>query len=348
MRQAGAAVNHSSNDGRTALMSACLSGHEQCALTLLKAGAAVDAAANNGFTALMLSAQNNHEMCLLELLKAGAAVDALADDGGTALMSACENGHEQCARALLEAKANVNATDEEGWTALMQASQNGHEQCALALLKAGAAVDATEEDGWTALMLCCQNGHEQCALALIKANANLEAALPSGHTSLKISLCKGHDSMIRVLMSYMSPFPDRFNLSRLPDATRTWVEEARRWSSPLHFVDVNPPERTLSLPRNGADIHHASRFGFPTPLHLALAKGGDSASLVVRASHPWSFGTHFLFPDCARRRAYDLFKIGRLLAASRFDGEEHAFLDAWDFKVMPHAIVRDDGEATSS
>ena len=296
----------------------------------------------------MSACENGHEQCALELLKAGAAVNHSSNDGRTALMSACLSGHEQCALELLKAGADPNKARDDGWTALMDACDGGHEQCALELIKAGAAVDATDEDGYTALMQACDGGHEQCALALIKANANLEAALPSGHTSLEISLCKGHDSVIRVLMSYMSPFPDRFHLSRLPDATRTWVEEARRWSSPLHFVDVNPPDRTLSLLRNGADIHHASRVGFPTPLHLALAKGGDSASLVLRASQPWSFGTHFLFPGCARRRAYDLFKIGRLLAASRFDGEEHAFLDAWEFVVMPHAIVRDEGDATSS
>ena len=46
-------------------------------------------------------------------------------------------------------------------------------------------------------------------------------------------------------------------------------------------------------------------------------------------------------------RAYDLFKIGLLFAASRFEGEEQAFLDVWEFGVRPHAIVRDEGEATS-
>ena len=379
--KAGAAVDHAAGNVVTALMLSCAAGHEQCALALIKAGANIEAATPSGHnslmyscqnghdsctrvliaakadiekrndnvvTALMISAEGGHEQCALELIKAGAAVDATEQNGYTALMIACQDGHEQCLLTLIKAGAAVDKQGPQDATALIIACQNGHEQCALELIKAGAAVDATEEDGYTALMQACDGGHEQCALALIKANANLEAALPSGHTSLEISLCKGHDSAIRVLMSYMSPFPDRFNLSLLPDATRTWVEEARMWSSPLHFVDVNPPDRTLSLLRNGADIHHASRVGFPTPLHLALAKGGDSASLVLRASHPWSFGTHFLFPGCARRRAYDLFKIGRLLAASRFDGEEHAFLDAWDIVVMPHAIVRDEGEATSS
>ena len=153
----------------------------------------------------------------------------------------------------------------------------------------------------------------------------------------------GHDPCVRLLMSYMAPFPSDVSVylaSPLPDATRKWVAEAERWSSPLHFVDVNSCERTLSLLRGGADIHASRRSGLPTPLDVALAKGGDSASLVLRAGTPWSVGTHSLFPSQARRRAYELLMVGRLFASSRFEGQEQAFFDVWQFGVMPHAIVR--------
>ena len=128
-------------------------------------------------------------------------------------------------------------------------------------------------------------------------------------------------------------------MEEVSEATRAWVEEAAQWSSPLHFVDVNPPERTLSLLREGADLYASFDTKTPTPLDVALAKGGDSASLILRASEPWCFDTHHLFPLPARRRAYGLFKVGRLLAASRFEGAEQAFRDVWDFHVMPRAIV---------
>ena len=60
MIEAKANINHSANDGRTALMQAAKNGHEGCAQELLKANADPNKAANNGFTALMLSCQNGH------------------------------------------------------------------------------------------------------------------------------------------------------------------------------------------------------------------------------------------------------------------------------------------------
>ena len=137
---------------------------------------------------------------------------------------------------------------------------------------------------------------------------------------------------------------ERETLFLTSEEMRQWVGEAAKWSSPLHFVDVNSPARTTFLLRDGADIHARLGSGLPTPLDVALAKGGDSSSLILRASKPWSVGTHSLFPSQARRRAYDLLKIGLLFAASR---QKHAFFDVWQFLVMPHAIVRDE-EATTT
>ena len=372
--------------GFTALMLSCHNGHEQCVLALIKAGVNLESKQNQGFSALMLSCERGHEQCALALIQAGAAVDAADSSGFTSLMQACGRGHEGCALALLRAGANVNYAKSNGFTALMLSAQNGQEQCVLALIKAGANVDHFIIDGRTALMQAAKNGHAQCVRALLAANANPEAQVlePKGFTALMLSCIAGHAQCaralleagaavdatletggnalrfacvngnlqcLRLLMSYTAHHhfaTDPERIQALPSgAMQTWVEEAVKWSSPLHFVDVNPPERTLSLLRDGANINASFDARSPTPLDVALGRGGASASLILRAGYPWSFGTHFLFPLPARRRAYDLFKIGRLFAASRFAGEEQAFLDAWDFGVMPHAIARDEGEATA-
>jgi hypothetical protein len=156
----------------------------------------------------------------------------------------------------------------------------------------------------------------------------------------------GHDQCLRMLMAHMAnhPFDDVDNVQPYsiepPETARKWVDEAKNWSSPLHFVDVNPPYRTLSLLRDGANIHASFHDKGPTPLDIALSKGGESASLIIRASEPWSVDTHDLFPFAARRRAYELFKIGILIAASRFEGGEQGFRDVWEFGVMKHAVDR--------
>ena len=54
-------MDHSTEDGRTALMTACVFGHELCARALLEAGADVDHQNNDGATALVLSCQDGHE-----------------------------------------------------------------------------------------------------------------------------------------------------------------------------------------------------------------------------------------------------------------------------------------------
>ena len=112
----------------TALLWACMNGHEQCALELIKAGAAVDAVENKQWTALMFAAQGGHEQCALELIKAGATVDAQNNQGYTSLMLACFGNHEQCARELL--KAGADRTKEvpgyAGLNAYKLAERAGH------------------------------------------------------------------------------------------------------------------------------------------------------------------------------------------------------------------------------
>ena len=63
---AGAVVNHSAEDGRTALITACQQGHEHVARALLEAGAQKDVQTNMGSTAFSLAKKNGHtEICSL-------------------------------------------------------------------------------------------------------------------------------------------------------------------------------------------------------------------------------------------------------------------------------------------
>ena len=340
-----------------ALCFACFHGHFLFAAQLLKADAPSNSneeinAADWWSMPMLLAAQNGHQQCISALLEEGADVDAANEQGETALIRAAKQGHEVCVVELISAGADVDSADEDGWTPLMRAAQHGHEKCVAVLIGAGSDVDAVVEGEWcTPLMMAVQNGFVCCARALLEAKADVDATKEDDdYCALMFACERGHHQCVRLLMSYMAYHPFATHpecietLFLTSEEMRQWVGEAAKWSSPLHFVDVNSPARTTFLLRDGADIHARLGSGLPTPLDVALAKGGDSSSLILRASKPWSVGTHSLFPSQARRRAYDLLKIGLLFAASR---QKHAFFDVWQFLVMPHAIVRDE-EATTT
>ena len=172
-------------------MAACFSGHEQCALALIKAGANVNAAEEDGWTALMHACDGGHEQCARALIEAGANIEATDEHDWTALMFACEDGHDLCARTLLENGAAIDAVTRDGATSLMLASQNGNEACVNLLIELGAAVnlamnaDAPDGEGsFTALISACMNAHQECAIRLLAAGANAESqslSLGSAH-----------------------------------------------------------------------------------------------------------------------------------------------------------------------
>ena len=73
-----------------------------------------------------------------------------------------------------------------------------------------------------------------------------------------------------------------------------------------------------------------------------MARDGTAASLPLLAADGWSPRNHELFPSHLRALAWELLKLGTLLASSRpqFAGQEQAFLDAWKDFVMHRAIRR--------
>lgn len=156
---AGASVNDASDlTGMTALMEAINQGETDIALYLMAQGAALEAASNLGRTALMFAADTSHEdsgyTLLAALLAHGVNIDAMDDDGNTALSNASWRGHARAVRLLLESGADVNAQSTDGgWTALMGAAENTYGDVVELLLAHKARLDLVNEDGDTALDL---------------------------------------------------------------------------------------------------------------------------------------------------------------------------------------------------
>jgi hypothetical protein len=86
--EAGAEVDHASNDGHTALWVAALHGQVEALQALLAAGAEVDLADNDGWTALWVAAYCGHVLAIRVLLNAGADINRASNDGRTPLAAA--------------------------------------------------------------------------------------------------------------------------------------------------------------------------------------------------------------------------------------------------------------------
>ena len=86
----GANANQAKSDGRTALLIACLNGHEACARLLLDRGADANQAQSDGWTALMIACQDGHEACARLLLDRGAHKNTQGAGDETALSLATD------------------------------------------------------------------------------------------------------------------------------------------------------------------------------------------------------------------------------------------------------------------
>ena len=108
-------INARNTDGQTALIDTVA---PEVADLLVKAGAELNLTDSDGRTALMHGAKNNYVENLKVLVKAGAKLDLQDNHGSTALMLCAEKGLENSIDVLVNAHANANLRDHEGLTAL--------------------------------------------------------------------------------------------------------------------------------------------------------------------------------------------------------------------------------------
>ncbi len=113
----------------------------------------------DGSTALMFAAQNGHSEVVEKLLAVqGINVNLVGLYGSTALMIAAYNGHSEVVEKLLAAQGiNVNHSDQNRSTALMFAARNGHSEVVEKLL-AAQGIDVNRS---IALMFAAQSGHSE-------------------------------------------------------------------------------------------------------------------------------------------------------------------------------------------
>ena len=226
-------IDHTNEEGKTALMLACERGHDDIVHSLLSAEANVNLQDNNGWTALMRASEHNHISIINMLLQANAnpqlkksngsnalmiasgygnyeVVELLIsigvdykyqrEDGWNAFMFACQKGHTQIVELLLKEQVDPNVQNKDGWNAFMSACKNGHTQIVELLLKEQVDPNVQKEDGCNAFMLACQNGHTQIVELLLKEQVDPNVQKEDGCNAFMLACQNGHTQIVELLL----------------------------------------------------------------------------------------------------------------------------------------------------
>ena len=199
-------IDHTNEEGETALMLACERGHKGLVYSLLSAGANVDIQDSNGWTALMIVSQHNHISIIHMLLQANANPHLKALDRSNASMIASYHGNYEIVQLLISKGVDYKYQREDGWTAFMIACQNGHTRIVELLLKEQVDPNVQEKNGWNAFMMACQNGYTQIVELLLNHHScNLRATNKKGETILHCAV--EHVDILKYLIDECSCDP---------------------------------------------------------------------------------------------------------------------------------------------
>ena len=193
-------IDHTNEEGKTALMLACERGHEDIVHSLLTAGANVNIQDNNGWTALMIASEHDHISIIHMLLQANANPHLKKSNGSNALMIASYYGNYEVVELLISKGADYKYQREDGVNPFMMACQNGHTPIVELLLKEQVDPNVEKKDGWNAFMLACLNGHTQVVKLLLKEQVDPNVQSNDGRNAFMLACLKGHIQIVELLL----------------------------------------------------------------------------------------------------------------------------------------------------
>ncbi|MBA3536702.1 MAG: ankyrin repeat domain-containing protein [Tatlockia sp.] len=188
--------------GKTALIHACSSGHNNIVKLLIEKKANLNLQDKFGNLPLMLAAYRGHTE-IIELLLNGPDVDPNAQDqhGQTALIQACIFGHSSVVKLLIEKKANLNLQDKFGNLPLLTALSREFRPIAKTLLEAGANPNIPNKEGTTALLLAASTGYiDIVALLLSVPGVDHNTQDQHGQTALIQACALGYSDIVKLLI----------------------------------------------------------------------------------------------------------------------------------------------------
>jgi len=158
--------------GFSPLMAAAAYNAQECLDCLLEYDPDLDLQNPSGKTALMLACQSGHEEIAIRLMDEGAGIEG--GDGSTPLHWAVDSNSVSIVKRLIEYDCDVNALDANSqWTPIFRlASVTGAPDVAQALIDAGADLSITDDEGKTPLMQATINNNAKLVQVLLENGAD--------------------------------------------------------------------------------------------------------------------------------------------------------------------------------
>ncbi len=190
--RAGADLNATDNEWKTALFWSRNKGHAAITSILLDAGAVNQP--------LLDAVRENNLVQIRNLISEGANLEELNQYRETPLLIAVQKGYTQIVSALIQAGADVDARNKQNNTALHLAAQEGQNRIVSALIDAKVDLDSKNSNGATAIILAVQKNHASVVQLLTQAGANVHEMSVDGKTAIQIARTNGNGGIASILL----------------------------------------------------------------------------------------------------------------------------------------------------
>ena len=201
-------VNHSENNGYTALHFAVQQQFPDVVKVLIDAGAELDRTDEDGRSALLMACCVDMTDIVKMLVEAGAGVRATDNKGRTCLTLASCHGRTETVRYLAGLKdVEVNHPDADGYTALHFAVQQQFPDVVQELIDAGADIEANNKDKSSPLLLASRSGSFDIVKMLVEAGAGVRVTDNKGDTCLTIAAAVAQEENVRNLLRLLFSLP---------------------------------------------------------------------------------------------------------------------------------------------
>lgn len=298
----GSDIHALNEEGRNALMIACLKGHYELADMLIQAGADPNLRDKKGFTLMELLAYWNEVDGLKLLLSKGVAVDSVGLDGFTPLLRACQHGSIDAAKYLVEQGADIRAQNKQFCNALIFAAYAGSVELVAYLTELGLKDDVLAKDGRNAFMTSCYFTHLEVMKFFLEHGANPNICTVNERQLPVISTCiSGEGSHSLAAVKLLMEAGADINQSNSRDETPIMYAASRNMVPVVEMlleagVNINgvksgkhplfsalnwgAKDAIRCLLDHGADVNYKDKYGF-TPLHAAIFWGNTEIAAML-------------------------------------------------------------------
>jgi ankyrin repeat protein len=222
---------HTAYKGMPILVSACSNNRFQIAKKLIAAGADPNDRGTTGTSPLNCCIKARNFEILHDLVNAGADIHESTAEIPSPFHEAANSGFNEALKIFIEAGANLNArTSKSGGTPLTHAVAKNKIKSAELLIAAGADVNAVTHTNLSSLMAAAIVGSVPLANLLISANVDMNLRDVNGETAVAHAIAKRQLPVLRALITANADvdIPCTFNYTPVFSASRDGFLEAVR------------------------------------------------------------------------------------------------------------------------